>query len=409
MSGYHCPVLGMHHFERAAMTETDPLTLRERVDRVRLPEKVDAPAARDRTSWLPWALSVMLAITCINIWLNRRTENNSKSTNGASNGKKIDTASPADSTVADSQVASVLESKGYIIPAHQIQVSPIEVSGRIVKLYVEEGKRFKAGEVLAELDRSSFEAEYLEADAIVQGMRVRLDELRNGSRPEEIDLSLAELKETEESLKQAKAEYERNKHLSNSALSAKEFEQAQYAYTSLLQKVERLKKTYELVRQGPRKERILYAETEVMLAEAKLKRAKWRLDNCTIRAPVSGTILKKSAELGNLVSPLSFNVSASICEMADLSDLEVELDISERDIAKVIVGQSCRVWAEAYPQRTYDGVVDRIMPIANRAKGAVPVRVRIQVPKEEEGKYLKPEMGAIVTFLAATPARSKTP
>ena len=85
--------------------------------------------------------------------------------------------------------------------------------------------------------------------------------------------------------------------------------------------------------------------------------------------------------------------------MADLADLEVELDITERDVSKVIKGMPCRIRAEAYSDRIYPGYVDRLMPIANRAKGAVPVRVKIKVPKEEEGVYLKPEMGAVVAFL----------
>ena len=96
---------------------------------------------------------------------------------------------------------------------------------------------------------------------------------------------------------------------------------------------------------------------------------------------------------------MAFNISASLCDLADLSDLEVDLSIQERDISKVFAGQKCQVRAKAFPDRFYDGVVDRLMPIADRAKGAIPVRVKIQVPREEEGKYLKPEMGTVVTFL----------
>src|SRR4029079_5363073 len=121
--------------------------------------------------------------------------------------------------------------------------------------------------------------------------------------------------------------------------------------------------------------------------------------NCTIRAPITGTILKKNAEEGNVVNPIAFNGSFSLCEMADLSDLEVDLNIQERDIAAIHVGQQCRVRAEAYLDRIYQGRVDRLMPIADRAKGAIPVRVKITIPAAEEGVYLKPEMGAIVTFL----------
>jgi HlyD family secretion protein len=96
--------------------------------------------------------------------------------------------------------------------------------------------------------------------------------------------------------------------------------------------------------------------------------------------------------------------------MADLSKLEVDLSIAEREISKVFKGQKCRVRAEAYRDRVYDGYVSRLMPIADRAKGAVSVRVKLTVPAEEEGVYLKPEMSAEVTFLKADeipPAASK--
>ena len=90
--------------------------------------------------------------------------------------------------------------------------------------------------------------------------------------------------------------------------------------------------------------------------------------------------------------------------MADLSDLEVELDIQERDMSRVHKGQQCEVRCDAWPDRVYDGEVSRLMPIADRAKGAVPVRVKLHVPAEEEGVYLKPEMGATVAFLNRKPS-----
>jgi HlyD family secretion protein len=151
---------------------------------------------------------------------------------------------------------------------------------------------------------------------------------------------------------------------------------------------------------GPRIERIDVARAEVLQAQADLAKAEWRLGNCTIVAPISGTILKKNAEIGNVVNPVAFNGSFSLCEMADLSDLEVDLSIQERnDLVRVYKGQKCKVRAEAFPDRVYDGFVSRLMPIADRAKGAVPVRVKLSVPAEEEGVYLKPEMSAVVSFL----------
>src|SRR5205807_7691438 len=119
---------------------------------------------------------------------------------------------------------------------------------------------------------------------------------------------------------------------------------------------------YDLTMNGSRSEDIAEAAADVEVAKARVTKAEWRLANCTIRAPVAGTILTKKAELGNLVNPLAFGAtSGAICEMADLADLEVELDITERDVSKVKQGMPCRVRAEAFPDRTYAGVVDRLM------------------------------------------------
>ena len=88
--------------------------------------------------------------------------------------------------------------------------------------------------------------------------------------------------------------------------------------------------------------------------------------------------------------------------MADLADLEVDLEIPERDISKLLVGQPCRIRADAFGDRPYAGQLDRIMPIANRAKSIVNVRVKVKLPAgEAPGTFLKPEMGAVVSFLPA--------
>jgi multidrug efflux pump subunit AcrA (membrane-fusion protein) len=167
----------------------------------------------------------------------------------------------------------------------------------------------------------------------------------------------------------------------------------------MLRRIDRLSFALKLLKDGPRVEHIAVARAEVEQAKAEEIKAKWRLDNCTVRSPISGTILKKNAEEGNIVNPIAFNGSFSLCEMADLADLEVELDIQERDVSLVYKGQQCEVRADAWPKRVYKGEVSRLMPIADRAKGSVPVRVKLQVPPEEEGVYLKPEMGATVSFL----------
>lgn len=324
--------------------------------------------------------------------------------------------SPANSNQRSLPLASgikvMLEAKGYIIPAHQILVSP-KVSGMITMLQVEEGRRVEQGELLAVLESTEYESDARRARATVSLAEQRLLELKNGNRPQEIAQASAELGETVALLPQLEADYERNiKLLQDNAISVQEVDRSRSELDAAQKRKLRLEQAFKLMVEGARKERIAIAEAELEQAEADLMKAEWRLSSCKIIAPISGTILEKNAEVGNLVNPVAFNGSFSLCEMADLSDLEVDLSIQEREISVVFVGQRCRIRADAYPTRDYEGYVDRLMPIADRAKGAIPVRVKIKIPAEEEGVYLKPEMGAIVTFYdekVEMPERSKGP
>ncbi|MGV3607156.1 MAG: efflux RND transporter periplasmic adaptor subunit [Planctomycetaceae bacterium] len=297
--------------------------------------------------------------------------------------------------------AIAYESKGYIVPAHQILVSP-KVGGMIVSLNVEEGRRVTKGDVLAMLESTDYKADLDRSQAVVRLARERLRELETGNRPEEIHQAEEELAEAEAQLVQSDQQYRRDQDLkrrNNELVTDKELEESESRFRMQQKKVSRLGFALALMKLGPREERLAAARAELDQAIAEAAKAEWRYGNCTIRAPISGTILKKNAEEGNIVNPGAFNGSFSLCDLADLSDLEVDLSIQERDISRVFVGQKCSLSVDAYPNRFYEGYVSRLMPIADRAKGAVPVRVKVIVPAEEEGVYLKPEMGAVVRFL----------
>ena len=92
-------------------------------------------------------------------------------------------------------------------------------------------------------------------------------------------------------------------------------------------------------------------------------------------------------------------VATNLCDIADLRKLEVDLEVQERDISRVKINQICKIKPDAFPDRNYEGYVERMMPVANRAKSVVPVRIKV-VPRDDEkqGQYLKPEMSVTVTF-----------
>ena len=300
----------------------------------------------------------------------------------------------------------MLERKGYVIPAHQILVSP-KVSGMIIQLGngkrdLLEGMRVQKDEILAVLEAVEYQADYDHCKAAVNSSWQKFLELYTGNREQEIKLAKASLDEMEANRKQLYLDWQRNIRLRGGAIAERDLELAESQYKAMERRVEQMKQSYALMLEGARVERIQGAWADLELAEADMVKAKWRLDNCIIRAPVSGTILTKKAEIGNLVNPIAFNGSFSLCEMADLSELEIDISIEERDVSKIFRGQLCQVRPEAFPERVYEGQVSRLMPTADRAKSAIPVRVKLKVPKEEEGVYLKPEMGAVVSFLKKT-------
>lgn len=405
MSAYEKTAASVPGHANRTEDDRDLVPLSERVRALQLPQEVESQGEASRR--IAWLLCLILAssTSVFGYLAFHRNPGESKAATGS-----LGTAAGAVKQSITEAIAPegdvALESKGYIIPTQQILVSP-KVSGMIVKLSIREGLRVKKGDVLAQLEDTDYQADHARASATLEAARQALLELERGYRPEEVAQAKAELAEAETQLVQLQAEWKRSNELrSRNVLSEQEYEMAESRYQAMSRRVERLQFALKLLETGPRLERIAMARAQVQQAEAELAKAKWKLDNCTILAPISGTILKKNSEEGNIVNPIAFNGSYSLCEMADLANLEVELSIQERDISQIFPGQECRIRAEAFPERIYHGVVSRLMPIADRAKGAIPVRVKVTVPSEEEGVYLKPEMGAIVSFLNRKTAKS---
>jgi HlyD family secretion protein len=389
---------------QASDGQSAPATLSDRVRSLRLPDH--STGKRAGGSGLTRVLGVLCFLLTLGVaflgfqYYQALTELKADPAKDPSTSKQ-DSSSTSASTSGADQVASgdvVLERKGYIIPAHQILVSP-KVSGMIVKLNIEEGMHVKKDDVLAELESVDYKADYQHCRAAADSAWQKFIELYSGNREQEVRQAKADLEEMEATRKQLYLDWNRSNKLTGGALADRDFEQAESLYRAMDRRVEKMRAAYSLMLEGARIERIEGAWSDAVLAEADAAKAKWKLDNCLVRAPVSGTILSKEAEIGNLVNPIAFNGSYSLCKMANLAEMEVDLSIEERDVSKIFKGQRCKVRAEAFPDLVYEGVVSRLMPMADRAKSAIPVRVKLTVAKEDEGVHLKPEMGAIVSFL----------
>ena len=182
-------------------------------------------------------------------------------------------------------------------------------------------------------------------------------------------------------------------------LSQQALDDATAKYEASQQRVHSLEQTYELAKLGPRSEEIARAQGALIQAEGQTAYAKSQLDATVIRAPISGTILDRSVEKGELLTGQFASAARPVFSIANLRDIQVELDIAQDDFAKLGQKQNGEVTLDAFPDRKYKGEIAEISPEANRQKATVQVKVQILDPDE----FLRPEMNATVKFLADEP------
>ena len=246
-----------------------------------------------------------------------------------------------------SQANAVLTASGYVVARRKAAVAS-KGTGTLVFLAVDEGDRVKKGQVIARLDDSDVAASLRRA--------------RENLRVAEADLD------------EAKINFERmQKLVGTRAIAQANYDAADARYKRVLATIEAAK----------------FAVQEAEVA----------VENTRIIAPFDGTVLKKNADVGEIVAPLAGAVSsrAAVVTIADMSSLEVDADVSEANITRVSANQNCEITLDAYPQQRYPGYVSNIVPTADRAKATVMVKIRF---KQYDQRVL-PEMGAKITFLVA--------
>ncbi|HXK30758.1 MAG TPA: efflux RND transporter periplasmic adaptor subunit, partial [Candidatus Binatia bacterium] len=220
-------------------------------------------------------------------------------------------------------------------------------TGTLVYLGVEEGDRVKKGQVIARLEDADVAA--------------ALQRAKENLRVEEADL------------KDAKQSLERQRILVKGGFVAQaEFDAAEARYNRVVATID--------------------------AAKSAVKEAEVAVENTRIVAPFDGTVLKKNADVGEIVAPLAGAASsrAAVVTIADMSSLEVEADVSEANITRVSSDQSCEIRLDAYPEQSYRGAVSKIVPTADRAKATVLVKIRFA----NYDQRVLPEMSAKITFLA---------
>jgi RND family efflux transporter MFP subunit len=260
---------------------------------------------------------------------------------------------------------------GYVVARTRAAVSA-KVAGRLATLSVSEGSYLREGEVIARLENAEYRAQVSQAEANLSTARAQLIEA-----------------EAERDQFQREARRLRDIRAENAELvSAQDVEAAE-------------------ARAAQSDARARAAAARVESAQAGLRFAQASLENTVVRAPFSGTVLRKEAEVGEVVAPSVGGglTRGAVVTMADLTTLEVEVDVNEAYIARITNGQAARIILDAYPDTSFQGRVRQVVPTADRQRATVQVKVSIT----DRDPRILPEMGARVDFLEPERPRGEAP
>jgi RND family efflux transporter MFP subunit len=269
---------------------------------------------------------------------------------------------------ASGAAGSVLDASGYVTARRQATVSA-KITGKVTEVRIEEGMRVEAGAVLARLDDTEAKAQLALARAQLAAAQSQEGEIRA-------------------LLQQAERDYARAEELFGRQLVSAQSIDAARAQRDTLR-----------ARLAANAEQVRVARESVTVAQVQLA-------NTVIRAPFSGVVVSKSAQPGEMISPISAGggfTRTGIGTIVDMDSLEVQVDVNESFINRVTAEQPVEITLNAYPDWKIPGAVIAIIPTADRSKATVKVRIAIH----SKDSRIVPDMGVRVAFLESRPAAAE--
>jgi len=318
--------------------------------------RIDRDAA-PRRPWLAWTIIAILAAAGAAAYPTARSYVAERRAPEVETARAVQLAT----TGGGASALPVLVATGYVVARRSSDVG-VKTGGRLARLRFEEGTRVRKGDVIAEIEHADIEAQLEAARRSVAESEAQLGQV------------LAARDEDVRTLERQRA-LAKDGITTAAALTGAE---STAAVSSA---------------------RVKSAEAAIASARARVRVTEEALENTFVRAPFNGVVIKKRAEVGETVSPFGVAGQASreggaIATIADLGELEVQTEVSENSVAKLVHGMPAEVKLQAYQERAYQGRVRQIFPSADRAKSIVEVRVTIVDPDAN----VKPEMTASVTF-----------
>jgi HlyD family secretion protein len=265
---------------------------------------------------------------------------------------------------------SLLNASGYVTPRRRATIAA-KITGRVTGVYFDEGTHVRQGQLLARLDDSDVK---------------RALEAANADR----ESAQAAIADYVVQLKNAKIQLGRAEQLQKAGVQTQEnLDNASMAAESLNAK-------------------IALAKQQVAGADARIREAQQAVDNTVIRAPFDGIVVSKDAQVGEMVSPISAGggfTRTGIATIVDMNSNEIEVDVNESYIARVLPNQPVTATLDAYPDWQIPAKVRTVIPTADRQKATVKVRISFL---KLDPKIL-PDMGVKVAFLSEEQPKAKGP
>jgi RND family efflux transporter MFP subunit len=274
---------------------------------------------------------------------------------------EVKTATVSAPATGAAAAGTVLNASGYVTARRRATVSS-KVTGKVLEVFVEEGRAVRKGQVLARLDDSQIRASLRVAEA-------------------QLAASKRAAAEDEAHLREAALTLDRRRQLvKEQVISRAELDSAEAQVESL-------------------KARIALAAEQVAVAESQVNARRTDLDDMVVRAPFDGVAISKDAQPGEMISPVSAGggfTRTGICTIVDMSSLEIEVDVSEQYIIRVRPGQPVEAVLDAYPDWRIPAHVITTVPSADRQKSTVRVRIGF----DQLDPRILPDMGVKTSFLA---------
>jgi HlyD family secretion protein len=260
--------------------------------------------------------------------------------------------------------AEVIVAPGRVEPvSEEVKISS-QVPGKLSSVPLEEGNRVVRGQLIAVIWNEEYRARVASAEAQLKLREAELLRIVNGSREQERREALAAVKEADAVLANARFEQHRRQELYRAGVISKsEAERAEREYDVARARHDAAREHHSFVDAAAREDDRMRAEAEVAVARAQLAEARALLDKTEVRSPINGVVLRKHLHSGESISDL---LQSPIYTLADASVLRVRVDVDERDIAKIRLGQ--RVWftADAYGGKKFWGRVVRVGQILGK-------------------------------------------